>query len=73
MKDLIEALTIFMKYGKADAYAPTHCEHDVLMIAGLGIESAEDVSAEDRVSLDKLGFHWSDEYDCFVSYRFGSC
>ena len=33
MKDLIEALTIFLKY--ADEYSPTHCEHDELMVPGI--------------------------------------
>ena len=31
MSDLIEALTIFLKYG--NPRNPTHCEHDVLTIS----------------------------------------
>lgn len=69
MKDLIEALTIFAKYQKEDTYSPTHCEHDVLMIAGV---EEDQPSAEDRTRLDELGFIWSDEYDCWISFRFGS-
>jgi len=72
MKDLIEALTILMKYGGADKYAPTHCEHDVFAVAGIGV-SLEMVSEADAERLDELGFHWSDEYDCWASFRFGSC
>jgi hypothetical protein len=34
MKDLIEALGILLRYQKADTYAPTHCEHDVLLVVG---------------------------------------
>lgn len=68
MKDLIEALTILSKYGP-DRYAPTHCEHDVLSIVGI---EKDVVSAEDQKRLDDLGFHWSDENDCWVSFRFGS-
>lgn len=30
MEDLIKAFTIFAKYSKA--YAPTHCEHDILIV-----------------------------------------
>lgn len=72
MKDLIEALTIFHKYylmRGADVYAPTHCEHDVFMVAHVGKDI---VSKEDRAKLESLSFYWNDEYDCWVSYRFGS-
>ncbi len=72
MKDLIEALTILMKYGGSDEHAPTHCEHDVFCVAGIGV--GEDVPSEDdRKRLDALGFFWSSEYDCWASFRFGSC
>jgi hypothetical protein len=71
MKDLIEALSILSKYG-TDGEFPTHCEHDVLLTAGMDIKEGE-VSAEDAKRLDALGFHWSTEYDCWASFRFGSC
>lgn len=69
MKDLIEALQIFLKYG--DPYSPTHCEHDVLTIVGI---SPNDVSDEDKARLDELGFIVGNEYgeDEFMSFRFGS-
>lgn len=67
MRDLIEALTIFLKYG--DEYSPTHCEHDVLMVVGIEQEA---VSVKDQTKLNELGFRWSTEYDCWASYRFGS-
>jgi hypothetical protein len=69
MKDLIEALTIFLKYG--NPRNPTHCEHDVLTICGI---DPEKVSDEDKTKLDKLGFIVSDEDGdpCFISFRFGS-
>jgi hypothetical protein len=69
MKDLIEALTIFAKYQEADTYAPTHCEHDIMLVVGVE-ESA--VSEEDAKRLDALGWHWDSEYDCWGSFRFGS-
>ncbi len=67
MNDLIEALQIFAKYSNEEW--PTHCEHDILMISDV----QNDISQEDKDKLEKLGFHWSDEFDCWVSYRFGSC
>ena len=72
MKDLIEALTILMKYGGADTHAPTHCEHDVFAVAGIGVEMGT-VSDTDAKRLDELGFHWDSEYECWASFRFGSC
>ena len=66
MADLILALRIFQKY--ADQFNPIHCEHDVLMV--VGIEESR-VAEADKLTLDALGFFWSSEYDCFVSYRFG--
>ena len=67
MKELIEALNIFLKY--KNPHDPTHCEHDVLCIMQV---TKEEVSAEDAVRLGELGFFWSDEYDCWASFRFGS-
>ena len=69
MSDLIEALQIFLKYG--NPYSPTHCEHDILMIADI---DPKDVSEDDKQRLDKLGFVVGKIYgiDTFASYRFGS-
>ena len=67
MNDLIAALTIFAKY--ADHNNPTHCEHDTLCVVGIAKDA---VSAEDKERLDALGFLWSDEYDSWISFRFGS-
>ncbi len=67
MKDLIEALGIFLKY--ADERCPTHCEHDVLRIMGI----PRDVAPEDARRLKELGFLWTDEDDgAWISFRFGS-
>jgi hypothetical protein len=69
MKDLIEALTILLKYGNPDY--PTHCEHDTLYICGI---DPRDVSKEDIEKLDKLGFISTKEFgeNQFKSFRFGS-
>lgn len=65
MKDLIEALTILLRYGNPEY--PIHCEHDELTICD--IDPAH-VSAEDKARLKALGFIVSD--GAFKSFRFGS-
>jgi len=67
LSGLIEALQLFRKY--KDVRRPTHCEHDVLCVMGV---TQEEVSAEDAVTLDEMGFLWSEEYDCWISFRYGS-
>jgi len=65
MRNLIEALTIFLKYG--DPSYPTHCEHDELWICGY-----DDVefSPEDKQKLEFLGFfNYGDGWE---SFRYGS-
>lgn len=67
MKDLIEALNIFLKYGNPNY--PTCCEHDEMFVC---IEPSV-VSDEDKKKLDDLGFRVNTELgDCFSSFRFGS-
>lgn len=66
MKDLIEALTILLKYG--DPRRPTGCDHDILYINDE--VDVTKVSAEDLAQLEELGF--SVEEGQFVSHRFGS-
>ena len=66
MRDLIKALTIFLKYG--NPVDPTHCEHDILRI---NPDITQDmVSDEDKQELQKLGFISNSEG--FYSYKFGS-
>ena len=67
MKDLIEALTILLKYGNPSH--PTHCEHDELTICGIDPDA---VSDEDEARLDELGFFVSENDECFKSFRYGS-
>ena len=70
MKELIEALTIILKY--KNLQWPTHCEHDVLYV----VEVTEDeVSEEDKKRLNELGFHYSNDSECgpsWLSFRYGS-
>lgn len=68
MKDLIEALNIFLKYGNPDY--PTHCEHDVMYVS----IDPKMVSDNDLATLNGLGF--TPDYESanvFKSYKFGSC
>jgi hypothetical protein len=68
MDDLIAALTIFRKY--QNLRNPTHCQHDTLLIMGI---TQDEVSTEDQVRLDELGFFWSEgEGGCWISFRYGS-
>lgn len=64
MKDLIEALTILLRYG--DPRNPTYCEHDELTIC---IDPSL-VSAADKARLDELGVF--EDGECFKSFRYGS-
>jgi hypothetical protein len=67
MEDLIESLNIFKKYDKGQY--PTHCEHDKMFFS----VSPDEVSDEDIERLDELGFWVDEEFDCFSSFKFGSC
>ncbi|MDD5008563.1 MAG: hypothetical protein PHC68_09245 [Syntrophorhabdaceae bacterium] len=72
MKDLIEALQIFLKY-KNETY-PTHCEHDVMYIMDV---TKEEVSEEDRKRLGELGFIYDEDSDegageGWMSFKYGS-
>lgn len=67
MEELIKSLQIFLKY-KNEKY-PTHCEHDSLYIVGI---NPDDVSLEDKKTLDDLGFFVNEDLECFESFRFGS-
>lgn len=68
MKELIEALQIFLKYGNPDY--PTHCEHDILTVN----INPSDVSDEDKKCLETLGFFSGNVYgeERFYSYKYGS-
>ena len=69
MKDLIEALTIMLKYG--NPRHPTHCEHDELFICGI---DPNKVSTADKERLKQLGFDVTEEHGDpqFYSFRYGS-
>jgi hypothetical protein len=70
MKNLIEALTIMMKYC-GNERRPTCCEHDVLYFPKVNYD---EVSAEDKARLETLGFIYnSDGGEGFMSYHYGSC
>lgn len=66
MRDLIEALTIFMKY--SDTTHPSTCEHDMFFI---NCVKPDDVSSDDLHRLDALGFIPYEDIG-FVSFKYGS-
>lgn len=67
MKNLIEALQIFLKYGNPDH--STHCEHDAPPIN----ISSDLMSEEDIKRLQELGFHPDKKgAEYFYSFKFGS-
>ena len=66
MDDLIEALTIFRKYGNPEW--PTNCNHDELSVC----IDPEIVSDDDKKRLEELSFTPDDDGG-FQSFRFGSC
>jgi len=68
MKDLIEVLTILLKYG--DKSYPTHCEHDIMYLSCA--VHPDEVSQEDKDRLNDLGFFVNEEFDCFSSFKYGS-
>lgn len=65
MKDLIEALQIFLKYENPEY--PTNCSHDELFVN----INPDLVSQEDKNKLKELGFDPCE--NGFHSYKFGSC
>jgi hypothetical protein len=69
MKNLIESLTIFMKYC-GDAESPTHCEHDQLYFCAIKDHSI--ISKEDKKRLKKLGWNFGDKSEIY-SFTYGSC
>lgn len=71
MDDLIEALQIASKYmSPYGLMHPTGCEHDMMF---LNIPYENQPSRVDAERLNALSFYRDDEYDMWVSYRFGSC
>ncbi len=75
MKELIEALQIFLKYTDQDPYCPTHCVHDILYIYPGDVRAA-DMDPADVARLDEIGFAPDDEFaeeGAWSSFRYGSC
>jgi hypothetical protein len=70
MEDLIEALTIFLKYAN-NSRNPVCCIHDQFIIC-CDI-TLDKVSESDITRLQALGFFWSEYHESFTSFRFGSC
>lgn len=67
MDDLIKALQIFQKY--RDESRPTICDHDILIITSI---NEDEISQEDRKTLNDLGFDWDENEEYWYSFKFGS-
>jgi hypothetical protein len=67
-RDLFEALTLLAKHQNNDIN-PFQCSHDALTVCA----DPADFTAEELARLDELGFLPQDEYETFISHRFGSC
>jgi hypothetical protein len=67
MKDLYEAIGIFLKY--SDEQFPSWCTYDELHIC----VEPEKISLKDIEKLEKLSFTPDDSGEGFYSFRFGSC
>jgi len=66
MKQLIEALQVFLKYSNEDY--PTGCEHDMLYV----YVDPHKVSDKDKERLEELGFRVGSFNEYFVSTKYGS-
>lgn len=66
ISNLIEALTIALKYG--DKSYPLHCEHDCLWLC---VDSTK-FSEDDKAKLDEYGFFEDEGDECFKSFGYGS-
>lgn len=64
MRNILEGLQIFDRIMPYDEYAGFAAEHDVVY-AG---PHPEIVSDEDKAKLEELGWHPSEEFDCFYHF-----
>ena len=71
MDELIEALNIFKRYLNKEDYAytyPTNCYHGEMRVS----VHPKNVSDEDEIRLQELGFQPDYYYGNFVSVKYGS-
>lgn len=71
MDELILALQLIQSKMIGNVSHPTNCDHDEFRVYA-GVEKTDFTDAE-LAQLDKWGFEWDDEFDGFLSGRFGSC
>ncbi len=62
-KDLLEALKILNKYIEDDGTF-NYCDHDQMCFG----PNRKDLDKKDLVKLHKLGFWWSENYDCWSCF-----
>lgn len=64
MKNLVKALQILLKYG--DNKNPFIFEYGIIKIVGY---YPKNMSEQDISDLEKLGFIWENERECFSCYE----
>ena len=69
MDDFIKAKQILSKYGDVEI-STIRTDDDVLLLH-INIKCSCEVSKDDETSLNSLNFY-QDNYDGFISFRFGS-
>jgi hypothetical protein len=70
LKELIEALNIFLKYDNPKF--PTGCEHDVLYVFDEGSYSPDKMDAVDVGRLNEIGFDYDASLPSWGCTAFGS-
>lgn len=63
LEQLRRGAEIFQKYVKKDE-SIDGADHDVIFFGSRDLP----ITDEDRKELDALGFHESDQYDCWIHY-----
>ena len=67
MQDIADGFAVLSKYEKEGMQAHIGgASHDIIF--GSTAFTPEGMSAEDVAKLDELGWHWSDEYDCWCHF-----
>lgn len=61
-KKIVEGLNILQKYGLT---VEVDAQHDVIY-AGPGING--ELTVEEQAEMEKIGWHWDEEFDCWAIF-----
>ena len=67
IEELLEAIKIFLKYDEGQY--PINADHDIIYF----YVDPNKVCESDHIRLEELGFDVHQEFDCYYSYKYGSC